>query len=96
MLEEFFLSCNKDSDLYIGMQQGDNGQSLVLGGRSLSGEYMFNELSEMALRASYELALIDPKINIRVDSKTPLEVFEKGRSLPKSGSASRSTATTTL
>lgn len=45
LLEEFFLSCNKDSDLYIGMQQGDNGQSLVLGGRSLSGEYMFNELS---------------------------------------------------
>ena len=57
----------------------------MLGGRSLSGEYMFNELSEMALRASYELALIDPKINIRVDSKTPLEVFEKGSELTKIG-----------
>ena len=31
LLEEFFLSCNRDSDLYTGMQQGDNGQSLVLG-----------------------------------------------------------------
>lgn len=85
LLEEFFLSCNKDSDLYIGMQQGDNGQSVVLGGRSLSGEYMFNEISEMALQASYELALIDPKINIRVDSKTPLEIFEKGSELTKIG-----------
>lgn len=85
LLEEFFLACNKDSDLYIGMQQGDNGQSLVLGGRSLSGEYMFNEISEMALRASYELALIDPKINIRVDANTPLEIFEKGSELTKIG-----------
>jgi len=46
---------------------------------------MFNELSEMSLRASYELALIDPKINIRVDSKTPLEVYEKGSELTKIG-----------
>lgn len=85
ILEEFFLACNKDSDLYIGMQQGDNGQSLVLGGRSASGEYLFNDISEMALRASYELELIDPKINIRVDAKTPLEVFEKGSQLTKIG-----------
>ncbi len=85
LLEEFFLSCNKDSDLYVGMQQGDNGQSVVLGGRSASGEYMFNELSEMALRASRELCLIDPKINIRVDSKTPLEIYEKGSELTKVG-----------
>lgn len=32
LVEEFFLVCNKDSDLYPGMQQGDNGQSIVLGG----------------------------------------------------------------
>ena len=85
LLEEFFLSCNKDSDLYIGMQQGDNGQSLVLGGRSVNGEYLFNDVSEMALRASYELELIDPKINIRVDSNTPLDVYEKGSQLTKIG-----------
>ena len=29
LIEEFFLMCNKDSDLYPGMQQGDNGQSIV-------------------------------------------------------------------
>lgn len=82
---EFFLACNRDSDLYPGMQQGDNGQSMVLGGRSPEGEYLFNDLSEMCLRASCDLALIDPKINLRVDSKTPLEVFELGSQLTKRG-----------
>ena len=32
LLEEFFLTFNRDSDLYPGVQQGDNGQSVVLGG----------------------------------------------------------------
>lgn len=85
LLEEFFLMCNKDSDLYPGMQQGDNGQSMVLGGRDVHGKYLFNELSEMCLKASYELELIDPKINIRVDRNTPNEVFELGSELTKKG-----------
>lgn len=85
LLEEFFLMCNKDSDLYPGMQQGDNGQSMVLGGRDRSGNYLFNELSKMCLKASFELELIDPKINIRVDSNTPDEVFEWGSELTKKG-----------
>lgn len=49
LVEEFFLACNKDSDLYPGMQQGDNGQSMVLGGRAANGDYLFNRLSEMCL-----------------------------------------------
>ena len=85
LLEEFFLVCNKDSDLYPGMQQGDNGQSMVLGGRSLNGEYLFNDLSKLCLKASLELNLIDPKINIRVDKDTPLEVYELGSELTKIG-----------
>ena len=35
LLCDFFLSFNKDSDMYVGAQQGDNGQSLVLGGIDL-------------------------------------------------------------
>lgn len=85
LIEEFFLSCNKDSDLYIGMQQGDNGQSIVLGGRNQKGEYLFNEVSRMCLRASYELNLIDPKINLRCDGNTPLEVYKLGAQLTKRG-----------
>lgn len=85
LVEEFFLACNKDSDLYPGMQQGDNGQSIVLGGRNANGDCLFNELSELCLKASYELELIDPKINIRVDKNTPDHVFELGSWLTKKG-----------
>lgn len=85
LILSFFLSCNKDSDLYPGMQQGDNGQSLVLGGRDMSGNSLFNEVSRMCLEASCDLNLIDPKINLRVDSKTPLEVFKLGAELTRRG-----------
>ena len=85
LLEAFFLSCNRDSDWYIGLQQGDNGQSMVLGGRTQDGSYGYNLLSSMCLKASGELRLIDPKINLRVDQNTPVEIFEEGTQLTKLG-----------
>ena len=85
LIEEFFLMCNKDSDLYPGMQQGDNGQSIVLAGRSADGKYLFNEVSKICLEASYELELIDPKINLRVDAETLEEIYTLGSRLTKIG-----------
>lgn len=85
LVEEFFLCCNKDSDLYPGMQQGDNGQSLVLGGRDPQGQDQFNLLSELCLTACGELRLIDPKINLRVHGGTPFEVYRKGTELTRLG-----------
>jgi len=85
LLEEFFLSFNRDSDLYPGMQQGDNGQSMVLGGVNSSGEDAYNRLSEMCLKASLELNVIDPKINLRVHRGTPDRVFELASRLTKQG-----------
>ena len=85
LLEAFFLSCNRDSDLYPGMQQGDNGQSIVLGGMTPDGRDGYNLLSEMCLEACGELRLIDPKINLRVNRNTPLEIYEKGTELTKLG-----------
>lgn len=85
LLEEFFLSFNKDSDLYPGVQQGDNGQSMVLGGVKADGSDGFNLLSEMCLEASRELKLIDPKINLRTNKATPLETYEKGTRLTREG-----------
>lgn len=85
LLCDFFLSCNKDSDLYVGVQQGDNGQSMVLGGLDKDGNEVFNLLSEMCLEASGRLLMIDPKINLRVSKKTSLEVFEKASRLTKAG-----------
>ena len=84
-IEEFFIACNRDSDLYIGVQQGDNGQSVMLGGVTRDGRPAFNELSRLCLMACGELKLVDPKINLRVDKSTPLETYELGTELTAKG-----------
>ena len=84
-MEEFFIACNRDSDLYIGVQQGDNGQSVMLGGVTREGKPAFNDLSRLCLKACGELKLVDPKINLRVDKSTPLEIYELGTELTAKG-----------
>ncbi len=85
LLEDFFISFNKDSDLYPGVQQGDNGQSMVLGGMDKNGNDSFNLLSKLCLKASNNLLLIDPKINLRVNKNTPIETYRLGSELTKAG-----------
>ena len=85
LLEEFFISFNKDSELYPGVQQGDNGQSLVLGGYIEKDIDGFNELSELCLQASLNVKLIDPKINLRVNKLTPFEIYKRATELTKQG-----------
>lgn len=85
LLEDFFLSFNKDSDLYVGVQQGDNGQSMVLGGVDENGNEVFNSLSRLCLKASGNLLMIDPKINLRVNKNTPIEIYKLGSELTKAG-----------
>ena len=85
LVVDFFLSFNKDSDTYVGVQQGDNGQSMVLGGMDENGNEVFNLLSKMCLKASEELKMIDPKINLRVNKNTPIEIYELGSRLTKAG-----------
>ena len=82
---DFFLACNKDSDLYVGVQQGDNGQSLVLGGIDENGNDVWSDMSRICLRASERLCMIDPKINIRVNRCTPISVYEEGSRLTAVG-----------
>ena len=84
-LEEFFIACNRDSDLYIGVLQGDNGQSVMLGGVTRDGKSAFNALSRLCLKACGELKLVDPKINLRVDKTTPIEIYEAGTELTAKG-----------
>lgn len=85
ILEDFFITLNIDSDIYAGVQQGDNGMSMVLGGRDVNGADRYNRLSELCIKASCELCLIDPKINLRVDKNTPIERFEFATELTKKG-----------
>ena len=67
------------------MQQGDNGQSVMLGGVTRDGAPAFNLLSRLALKACGELKLVDPKINLRVDKNTPMEIYNLGTELTKAG-----------
>lgn len=85
LLAEFFISLNKDSDLYPGVQQGDNGQSLTLGGVTPAGESAVNELTRMVLRVSRDVALIDPKINLRISAKTDLDLLVLATELTRIG-----------
>lgn len=85
LITDFFLSFNIDSDMYPGVQQGDNGQSMVLGGCDADGIDHFTRLSEICLIASGRNRLIDPKINMRVSKSTPADRFVKGSRLTAVG-----------
>ena len=85
IIEAYFISLNLDTDIYHGVQQGDNGQSMVLGGFDLEGNSEFNELSKIIMEASLELTLIDPKINLRVGKNTPDWLYEYATKLTKKG-----------
>ena len=85
LIEEFFISINYDTDLYTGQQLGDNGQSMVLGGCDREGREAFSDFSRLCMEASLELNLIDPKINLRVNKNTPIELLEFGTQMTKLG-----------
>jgi pyruvate-formate lyase len=85
LLAEFFISLNKDSDLYPGVQQGDNGQTVTLGGVKPDGACAVNELTWMALSASCDVAMIDPKINLRITPQTDLKLLTLAAELTRKG-----------
>ena len=85
LLAEFFISLNKDSDLYPGVQQGDNGQTITLGGVDSQGKDAANALTRMALRVSRDLAMIDPKINLRISARTDLDLLRLAAELTRKG-----------
>jgi formate C-acetyltransferase len=85
LLAEFFISLNKDSDLYPGVQQGDNGQTIVLGGVDWEGKEAVNPLTWMTLRVSCDVAMIDPKINLRISPSTDLDLLTLASELTRKG-----------
>ena len=85
LLAEFFISLNKDSDLYPGVQQGDNGQTITLGGVTPDGDPAVNELTYMVLRVARDVAMIDPKINLRITAQTDLDLLSLATELTRIG-----------
>ena len=85
LLEEFFVMLNRENDIYGMMQRGDDGESLMLGGCKPDGSPAVNELTLLLLQVSETVAMINPKINLRVDSDTPDEILLAGLKLAKRG-----------
>lgn len=85
LLAEFFISLNKDSDLFPGVQPGDNGQTIIVGGVKPDGSDGCNELTRMVLRVGEDVAMIDPKINLRITSNTDLDLLFLATKLTKKG-----------
>jgi pyruvate-formate lyase len=85
LLCEFFISLNKDTDLMPGVQQGDNGQSLMLGGVKRDGSCAVNDLTWVCMEASEDVNMIDPKINLRVDKDTDMELLKLAARLTRRG-----------
>ncbi len=85
LLAEFFISLNKDSDLYPGVQQGDNGQTIMLGGRTHNDRAAVNELTQMAIRVALYTNMIDPKINLRITEDTDLSLLTLATELTRRG-----------
>lgn len=48
----------------------------MLGGCTADGASAVNELTYLSLRASLAIRQIDPKLNLRVNKDTPLELYE--------------------
>ncbi len=85
LLAEFFIALNRDNDLCSIVQQGDNGLSLMLGGCKKDGTNGINDLTYMILETSRDLQLIDPKVNLRIDSNTPDDLLQLACELTKVG-----------
>ena len=85
LLAEFFIALNRDADLYPGIQQGDNGQTITLGGLTRDGGAAVNPLTWMALRVARDVGLIDPKVNLRITGETDLALLELASDLTRKG-----------
>lgn len=78
LLAEFFIIANRENDIYGMVQQGDDGESLMLGGCRRDGSSAVNDLTRLILETSYDVSMINPKINLRIDSQTPDDVLQAG------------------
>ncbi|MBQ9786663.1 MAG: pyruvate formate-lyase [Lentisphaeria bacterium] len=85
LLTEFFIMLSRDYDLYDGVQRGDNGQSMVLGGTLPDGSNGDNELTILLLDIAADLAMIEPKINLRMSENTTAEVLKSAARLSGCG-----------
>jgi len=84
--KHFWKRLNEDFREKSNVLAGDTGQAVILGGLEKSrGEDASNELTYMFLKIAKELKQVDPKIVLRVHSKTPEKLWKESLALLKLG-----------
>lgn len=68
--------------------EGDNGQSIVLGGLDKKGNDATNELSYMSIESSIRLKMIHPSLKVRINGRTPPSFIKKACELSIIGTGS--------
>jgi len=77
LIKEFMKVLHRYYDIKSNMLLGDTGQVIVLGGSDESGNYIYNELTELFIKAVKELQQSEPKIVLRVNKNMPQQMWEQ-------------------
>jgi len=77
LLKEFLMKLHQGYKYKSNVLLGDTGQAIILGGKNMDGSDASNELTFMIMDALKELRVPDPKIILRVHSKTSDELWNK-------------------
>lgn len=89
ILEAFFMKLNYEVDRTHGEDiriNSDTGQSITIGGCDpKTGEPTYNDITMMILDAKCDMKVTDPKVHLRVSSKTPEEIWKKAAYLNSLG-----------
>lgn len=75
-LREFLILLHNDYYFKSNSLFGDTGQIIILGGTDECGDYFYNDLTFMMIELMKELREPDPKVLLRVSSKTPRELID--------------------
>lgn len=76
-LKEFFKKLHQEYKYKSSVLLGDAGQTIILGGKNMDSSDASNELTFMIMDVLKELKLPDPKIVLRIHSKTPDALWSK-------------------
>lgn len=76
VIRNFLLTLHKDYKFKSGELYGDTGQIIILGGSDKDGNDTCNRLTPLFIKAIKESHIPDPKVLLRVNSKTPREIIE--------------------
>lgn len=87
-ISDVFRILHSDYKYKSNLLLGDTGQIAVIGKSNTSGEYIYNDLTEIVLRVIKELNQPEPKCVLRVNRNIPNELLQMALESIKTGNGS--------